>query len=546
MDQLKSAIKLLIDAGLIVQPDALESLQQLPNPIEAVKEVLRSNPNLKIVSRDQFNTIDSATRSIDRKKPSPIAMTKRGSSVKGKVPRRKLSEIGTKVHQTPIDTVKVKTSPISIPDNKTIIRTSLDDLVGLTNFESDLQVIKNYEATNTFIGDIDCLTGYFQDRFNRLSSIFRKRVDLSGITKIKDLRRTEGTVSVIGMVTEKKLYHDRSGILTLEDITADRYLRVVIPKSNPILMEEVAQILNDSVICVIGYLRKGTLIANEILLPDIPTITKRNRADIPVHVAFLSDIHVGTKNFLEEPLNKFIKFLNGEYGGRKLRQLSAQTKYVVFGGDSVDGIGIYPNQDKELKIDSIRDQYAAFTGFVEQIPEDVQVVIIPGNHDMVRSAEPQPQIAPTYVPGLASLPNVHLLSNPSQIALHNVNVLLYHCTSLMDVMNNLPGAPIDQPTHLMRHLLRTRHLAPIWGAKTPIATEPQDHLVIDQVPNVFHGGHVHINGEMIYRGVHIVNSGTMQKQTAFQKSLNIIPTPGQVPILNLQTFDWSRINLMKN
>lgn len=97
----------------------------------------------------------------------------------------------------------------------------------------------------------------------------------------------------------------------------------------------------------------------------------------------------------------------------------------------------------------------------------------------------------------------------------------------------------------MKQMLRARHLAPLWGARTPIATEAKDHLVISNVPDVFHGGHIHINGEGNHRGVRIVNSGTMQDQTGFQKSLNIEPTPGIVSVLNLQTLSWNSLNFGK-
>ena len=73
--------------------------------------------------------------------------------------------------------------------------------------------------------------------------------------------------------------------------------------------------------------------------------------------------------------------------------------------------------------------------------------------------------------------------------------------------------------------------------------ETKDHLVIERIPDVFHGGHIHINGEGQYRGVQIVNSGTMQSQTSFQKSLNIDPTPGQISLLNLQSLQWNRLFL---
>ena len=89
---------------------------------------------------------------------------------------------------------------------------------------------------------------------------------------------------------------------------------------------------------------------------------------------------------------------------------------------------------------------------------------------------------------------------------------------------------------IMKLLLEKRHLAPIYGERTPLASEFEDYLVIDEVPDVLHTGHVHINSHVKYKGVHMLNSGTFQKQTEFQKIYNIVPTVGQVPILSHGTF----------
>ena len=87
----------------------------------------------------------------------------------------------------------------------------------------------------------------------------------------------------------------------------------------------------------------------------------------------------------------------------------------------------------------------------------------------------------------------------------------------------------------MPEMLRRRHLAPIYGGKTPIAPEAEDHMVIDEVPDVFVTGHVHAVGMDEYKGVKIVNASTWQSQTSFQKMHNVIPQPARVPILNLGT-----------
>ena len=55
--------------------------------------------------------------------------------------------------------------------------------------------------------------------------------------------------------------------------------------------------------------------------------------------------------------------------------------------------------------------------------------------------------------------------------------------------------------------------------------EKEDYLVIEDVPDVLHSGHVHTFGTAFYRGVFVVNSSTWQSQTEFQKKMNLNPMP---------------------
>ena len=36
----------------------------------------------------------------------------------------------------------------------------------------------------------------------------------------------------------------------------------------------------------------------------------------------------------------------------------------------------------------------------------------------------------------------------------------------------------------------------------------------------------------MFNGIHLINSGTFQTQTEFQKIKNIVPTPAEVPVLD--------------
>ncbi|MFX1274009.1 MAG: DNA polymerase II small subunit, partial [Promethearchaeota archaeon] len=78
--------------------------------------------------------------------------------------------------------------------------------------------------------------------------------------------------------------------------------------------------------------------------------------------------------------------------------------------------------------------------------------------------------------------------------------------------------------------------------RTQIAPTSQDWLVIDKIPDIFHTGHVHINGRDKYKNVTLINSGCFQAQTDFMKSFGISPTPGIVPIIELDTYKCSEID----
>ena len=129
---------------------------------------------------------------------------------------------------------------------------------------------------------------------------------------------------------------------------------------------------------------------------------------------------------------------------------------------------------------------------------------------------------------------VHSLGNPCYLSLDGVEVLLYHGRSLDDIISTVPGMVHDHPEKAMRLLMKSRHLAPVYGGKTPLASENSDLLVIDHIPDIFHSGHIHKLEYGNYRGVSIINSGCWQEQTNYMKRHGFVPTPGKVPVVNLQ------------
>ena len=325
-------------------------------------------------------------------------------------------------------------------------------------------------------------------------------------------------------------------LVELEDQTGS--IGVLISKDKDIFE---TPLLLDEVVGVTGTVRDGGLMmASSIIYPDVPNTNSPRRSEEPATAALISDVHIGSDTFLEDPWMHFIDWLNGDFDDDNSHGLVSRLKYVVLAGDLVDGIGVYPGREKELRIMDIYDQYRKAAEYFDQFPKHLKIIITPGNHDAVRQAEPRPALL-EEMQRMFKHPNITFAGNPSAVEIEGVRLLAYHGRSLDDLVSNLPGASYARPEKAMVELLKRRHLSPIYGGKVMIAPEAKDHFVIDPLPDIIHSGHVHTVGVCRYRGVTLVNSGTWQSQTDFQERMNIQPDPARIPIFDLMTGDVSII-----
>ena len=212
-------------------------------------------------------------------------------------------------------------------------------------------------------------------------------------------------------------------------------------------------------------------------------------------------------------------------------------KYLVLSGDVVDGIGIYPGQEKELAIPDVFKQYSEFAKLLEMLPEWVECLLLPGNHDAVRPAEPQPAIDPEIQQDYNS---TIFVGNPCKFKLHGVSLLSYHGKSLDDFVG-MRELDYSIPQEAMKQMLQRRHLAPSWGKKTPLSPEPEDNMVIDEIPDIFVTGHVHGHHCSNYRGTTLICSSTWQDQTSYQRMLGFQPKPCILTVVNLKTHETASI-----
>jgi len=392
-------------------------------------------------------------------------------------------------------------------------------------------------------GKVEDFSHYFRDRFQKTVSAFRVRQDVRDASTIAAALQTpvKGKVKFLAMIVEKRERRQKI-FLQMDDL--EDSLTVLASPEERAAFETAQKVPLDQVVCVEGLRSQGDLIvAKHILLPDIPE-HKPHLADEEVWAVLLSDLHVGSKKFLGEQMSRVFDWLNLKVGNHSQREIASRTKYVILCGDIVDGIGIYPRQEQELAIVDLYEQYIEAAKYISRVPDHIETIMLPGNHDAVRQAMPQPRLPRDFGEPLYEARKLISLGNPSEVSLHGVRFLLHHGRSLDDLIAGVPSMDFTQPEKAMRLQLQCRHLVPEYGKRTPIAPEKEDHLVIQDVPDVFQSGHIHIVKFENYRGCQIVNSGAWQAQTDYQRRGGLIPTPGILTTVNLRTLQVHPIDFM--
>jgi DNA polymerase II small subunit len=436
---------------------------------------------------------------------------------------------------------------------KTKINTELETVVTHSAFKpiakeynSTFKELKEFNITNqsSSEGTVQDFTNLFKNKFEFLEKLLHNRQGFNPkpISRLREITRSR-EADFIGMVREK--WKTKNGHLAFKFEDNEEECLALALKNKTQTLQQAEHVLLDDVVGVKASKGNGDIFfINEFIFPDVP-LKEAKLCEEPINVALISDTHLGSKLFLEKYFQKFLEWINGDIESEKEKKLVGKIKYLVVAGDNVDGIGIYPNQINELIIKNIFEQYSAFEKLIEQIPDYIEIVIIPGQHDAVRWADPQPAIPKEFLPKLSQKNNVHLLSSPGWFEIEGLRCMLYHGAALHDLYESLSFLNASKPQIAMIEVLKRRTLMAPYGLKQPYVPEKKDFLLLREVPDLYFGGDMHHNGYDNYRGTTVMNSGTWQSQTDYQIKQGHVPTPGIVPILDLNNRQIFEKNFLK-
>jgi DNA polymerase II small subunit len=397
-----------------------------------------------------------------------------------------------------------------------------------TEHDLEVDIVQTVGADTEATEKLEAFRDLFLDRYTKI----RRYLQTSyGFDKVQSLEEICDNRSKFSKWDSKA----RAIVMVIEaKKTASGYLRLVVEDPSgeldamvsPDVQDRVGTITVDDIIAVEGNLSKdgGLMWVRHALFPHIIEKERDTEGIDPVSAAFISDVHIGANNFLTDEWEKMLKWLKSD------DPIAQSIGYLVVSGDIVDGVGVYPNQDEELAIHGLYDQYKVTGEYFEDLPEHIEPVILPGNHDAVRLAEPQPVLSKE----VQSYFNAgHFVGNPCRFTLGGVDTLSYHGKSIDDMVMNIKEATYENPEEAMKQMLKRRHLAPQWGVKNQIASEPQDLLTIENTPEIFVTGHTHGHCLEQYQGVQMVVSSTWQGQTSFQRMVGFEPKPAILSVVKL-------------
>ena len=387
----------------------------------------------------------------------------------------------------------------------------------------------------------------YESRYLKLSQIIKQREKMNDLISISKIRTGEES-TFIGMVLDIKTTKNGNFLITFEDKTGT--INCIVTESNREAHLLAKEITYDEVVGVIGTKSSGIFFINDIIFPGVPSTNMLKKSSVDESAIFIGDVHVGSKSFYADEFDKFISWINGSFQIPDNNVDVSKIKYLFIVGDLVEGVGVYPGQEKDLQEQDIHKQYRSFLEYIKKIPKRIKIFICPGNHDYIRIPEPQPKLTHAnknihVLSELEALDNVIFLHNPCYVnigktdSFQGQDILLYHGYSIPYYANNIDyirqAGGLNETCKIMKYLIRKRHLAPTHGSTQYQLGYDEDKLVIDKVPDIFVTGHVHKTDFVNFHGITLLQASCWIGQTDFQEQRGLEPDPCKVLHVNLKT-----------
>jgi DNA polymerase II small subunit len=513
-------LKICMEKGFLLDKEMLGMFSSADE--ESVKEIIENFRNLEIKER-------VITKTIFSKNMQKI----RSILVNGKT-RTTIENIYINLGYSRSELESSDGKGIAIGDGK-IKEESISENLG-SEINSDYVKILHSPDIAPKKVSVEDFVKHFNARYNQIKKYLQEK-DIEGLTSLRKIDDRKGNFSIIVAILDKRVTKNKNIILSVEDPTGKA--NVLVNQNKSEIFEAAKNLLPDDIVAIKVSGNSEWLYANEIIFPDCYLAEKRRDSE-DKWVAFSSDLHTGSSMCLENNFLKFVRWLNGEEGDEKQKEIAKKVKYLFFVGDNVDGVGVYPEQNLLLKIKDLRDQYKKLAENLNKIRSDIKIIMCPGQHDCVRVAEPQPVISEDYAADLYKMKNMTFVSNPAIVEISGgFKILMYHGASMHGFVEEIEDIRVNHghnnPTLVVRELLKRRHLCSMHGSVTYIPSDKEDPMVITIIPDIVLTGDWHRPEVSMHNNILLIASSCWQSKTPFEEKVGHNPDPCKVPIFNLKT-----------
>jgi DNA polymerase II small subunit len=526
----KQILKFCLEKGLLVDKDVLNLFNETSDTesvkliIEKIKNCTKQNVITKNVFYDNKEKVNEFFYELPQKNQKELENLKIKLGLSIEISREKHLLGESETEQA------FENEPMGI------------QIKNLKEFSEDIEeggvkVLSSVPISNKKIEVQDFVT-YFRNRFIEMKGFLQNHSELDNLVSISKIFGSRQKISIIGMIADKSVTKNKNIIFEVEDTTGR--IKVLINKNKKEIYEKAENAALDSVVGFKGSGNEEIFFADDIIYPD-SSLPERKNSPKEECVLFIGDLHFGSKRFMKENFLKFIDYLNGKFQEDTEYK---KIKYLFLVGDVVTGVGNYPNQEKDLEIIDLEEQFLELSQLLGKIRKDIKIIISPGNHDGVRLMEPQPFLDEKYSWPLYEMENVFITPNPCYVNIGErptflgFTVLTYHGFSYPYYANNIPSLiqkrAMNCPEEIMKYLLKNRHLAPT-HASTQYYPLEKDGLFIREIPDIFVSAHTHKCGVAYYNNILVVSISCWEEMTPYQEKFGNIPDHCKVPMFNLKT-----------
>jgi DNA polymerase II small subunit len=523
-------VKTFLEYNFNVAPDALDFLMELNVSEEYLRKLIHQIPkDLPVINR---NVIENYQKNFDQQFKQPD-MEEKASSEEQSINQKELNDRIISESEKDIPEKIMRLEQIERLSPKILVKLDIPDR------SSDKPNIETFRQL--FLNRYEKLSNILKTNISEQNSILRQILSDEEIP-------TDKSGILLGMVQDTRVLHTNKFVIQLENPESNILTRCVMVQDSE-SFPEYREILRDTVVGIEGVLPKnyqgGEITAfwgRDVIRPSFNPIDFKSTTE-SYKILFISDIHFGSNNFIRSIFAKLIQFLSLQKLTPQNEELASKIGTLMIVGDLIEGIGLFPDQKDEIVYHSLQSQYEGLSILLQEIPKDIEIIIIPGEHDATQIPNPQPAIDKQIGKTLLTLPNLRNHGNPLRLTIEDMTILAFHGQGHEILFEKHFDADPLNPIRGIKDLLEYRHLFPEYGSFNPITPFKRDYLVINEIPNVVVSGHFHQAHFEEYKGVKILTCGSFQREENKKTKDIINASLGRFPILDTQTGQVEMIDL---